>query len=604
MGKIFKTKKFTTFAEAVILVFGLAIVLGGVYWFAPGLRVSASKQMSALEINSDNLNNVTKGAMLPLPSETPSSEVVNKGVIRIAEYAWNGNSGMIVANGGPRTTEGSLMEAAGVNLEIIRQDMVGGLRDMQIKFVEEYSAGTEYPKSDKSAFAVSIMGDGVPFYITTTQKSLDEKFGKGKYHVQNIGAIGLSYGEDKLIGPKIWKDNPQSMKGAVVSSVIGDGDWVVAVNYASANKVPVNPDASTYDPDALNFVPSQDDDYINSVKELIKSQKTGFTVPLKEVKNGKLTGKTVDRKIDGATTWTPGDKMAFDALDGFTDVVSTKDFVNQMATSIIVIKEWALQHEKDVIAILKQTYTATNQIKQYDQWAVKASEAVAKTYNLETPKYWYDLFKGQKGSKNGLDYNIGGTRVFSYADALQYFGITDGNNRYKAVYNQVSSYLTDLNPCGFNETCKDGVVGYEDAVNLYFLKSVSDVDAGKAEKISYAETKTQVMADGQWNINFATGSTAIQGSEKDLQTIYNLLVQAEDTKLRVIGHTDNTGNSNGNVVLSKGRANSVVEYLTNKGISKDRFQEIDGKGDSQPVADNTTSSGKAKNRRVDITLLK
>jgi hypothetical protein len=38
------------------------------------------------------------------------------------------------------------------------------------------------------------------------------------------------------------------------------------------------------------------------------------------------------------------------------------------------------------------------------------------------------------------------------------------------VYDQVSSYLVDLNPCGFNETCKDGVVPYEDAVNLYFLK--------------------------------------------------------------------------------------------------------------------------------------
>jgi hypothetical protein len=62
--------------------------------------------------------------------------------------------------------------------------------------------------------------------------------------------------------------------------------------------------------------------------------------------------------------------------------------------------------------------------------------------------------------------------VFNYADAMQYYGITDGNNRYKAVYDQVSSYLVDLNPCGFNETCKDGVVPYEDAVNLYFLKKL------------------------------------------------------------------------------------------------------------------------------------
>jgi hypothetical protein len=64
---------------------------------------------------------------------------------------------MIVANGGPRTTEGSLMESSNVNLEIVRQDMVGGLRDMQIKFVEEFDSGVAYPKSDKSAFAVSIM---------------------------------------------------------------------------------------------------------------------------------------------------------------------------------------------------------------------------------------------------------------------------------------------------------------------------------------------------------------------------------------------------------------------------------------------------------------
>lgn len=579
--------------------------MGIVYFVSPGLRVEVSKTLGGLELNSENLNNVTAGAKLPLPSSDVSSEVASKGLIRIAEYAWNGNSGMIVANGGPRTTEGSLMEAAGVNLEIVRQDMVGSLRDMQIKFVEEFDGGAAYPKSDKSAVAVSIMGDGVPFYITTTQKSLDEKFGKGKYHVQAIAQYGLSYGEDKLIGPQIWKDNPQSMKGCVISSVIGDGDWVVACNYAFANKIPVNPDPKTYDPSAINFVPSPNDDFIESVKDLIKSQTAGYTVPLKEVKDGKLTGKTVNRKIDGATTWTPGDKMAFDALSGFTDVVSTKDFNNQMATSIIVVKEWALKNEKVVTNMLKGSYIAANQIKQYDSWAVKASEAVCKTYNFETPKYWYDLFKGQKGTKDGLDYNVGGTKVFNYADAMQYFGITDGVNRYKSVYEQISHYLVQLNPMDFNSVCKDGVVPYEDAVNLYFLKSINGIDAGTSDKADYTQTKTTVMANGEWNINFATGSTAIQdNSSADLESIYNLLIQAEDTKLKIVGHTDNTGNSDANLTLSKGRANSVVTYLVNKGIPKERFQLVDGKGDTEPIADNSTVAGKAKNRRVQITLLK
>jgi outer membrane protein OmpA-like peptidoglycan-associated protein len=599
----------TKLTKGLIYLVSISLVLGGVYWFAPGLRVSASKQLKSLELNSDNINNETKGALLPVAKTQVSSKVSSKPLMRIAEYAWNGNAGMIAANGGPRTTEGSLMEASGLNLEIVRLDGCSDLRDMQVNFVGEFAKGTEFPTSEKSAFAVSIMGDGFPFYASTTQKSLDEKFGKGKYHVQNIAAIGMSFGEDKLIGPKIWKDNPQSLKGAVISAVIGDGDWVVATNYASANKININPDPTTYDADAINFVAAPKDDYMEAVKDLIKSQNTGYTIPLKTVKNGKLTGESVNHKIDGAVTWTPGDKLAFDNLSGFTDIVSTKDFMNQMATSIIVVKEWALQHEKQVVAMLKATYTANNQIKLYDQWAVSASEAVQKTYNFETPKYWYDMFKGQKATpaqvaKNGgLDYNIGGSKVLNYADALQYFGITDGKNRYKDVYNQVSTYLTDLNPCGFNETCKDGVVGYEDAVNLYFLKSVSDVDAGKAEKITYTETKTKVLANGQWNINFATGSATIQGSDKDLMAIYNLLSQAEQTKLKIVGHTDNVGKAQANLTLSTSRANSVGDYLVGRGISKDRFQVVEGKGDTQPIGDNKTQAGKAKNRRVEITLL-
>jgi hypothetical protein len=68
-----------------------------------------------------------------------------------------------------------------------------------------------------------------------------------------------------------------------------------------------------HDANAINFVPSQDDDYINSVKELIKSQKTGYTVPLDEVIDGKRTGKRLTIKLM-VQPWTPGDKMAFDAL--------------------------------------------------------------------------------------------------------------------------------------------------------------------------------------------------------------------------------------------------------------------------------------------------
>lgn len=56
--------------------------------------------------------------------------------------------------------------------------------------------------------------------------------------------------------------------------------------------------------------------------------------------------------------------------------------------------------------------------------------------------------------------------------------------------------------------------------------------------------------------------------------------------------------------LSKGRAEAVVAYLKRKGISAERFQVVDGAGDTDPIADNTSKAGQAKNRRVQITLLK
>lgn len=604
MGKILKITKLTTLSELLIVTVGIGAILGGIYFVSPGIKTAVSKQLSGIELNDTDVNNVTNADKIELPSKEVSSEVSSKPLVRIAGYAWNAQSGIIVSNGGPKTTKGSLMEKNGVNLQIIRQDWLSELRNMQMKFIEEFDGGQAFPSSDKSAFAVMIMGDGAPFYISSVQKALNEKYGQDKYHVQVMGAVGMSYGEDKLIGPPSWKSDPKSMKGSVISAVLGDGDWVTTVNYCFANGLKVNPDPSTYDADAVNIYPSENDDYMKSAEELIKSQTTGWTVSLKEVSNGKLTGKTVNRKIDGCATWTPGDKTVFDKLSGFVDIVSTKEFNNQMPTVIIGVKEWATKNPEIVSNILKSALTASNQMKNFEDWKVRASEAVADTYQIENADYWYKMFKGQQASKNGLTYNMGGSKVFNYADAMQYFGMTDGVNRYKSVYNQVSSYLKELNPFNFNENVGNAVA-YEDAVNLFFLKNINDIESTAADKADYSKQSTEIMASGEWKINFSSGSAAIQSnSSKDLEKIYNLLIQAENSKLTIVGHTDNVGNSDSNVQLSKNRAQSVVDYLRKKGIPENRFQLIDGKGANEPIAENATESGKAQNRRVVITFLK
>jgi OOP family OmpA-OmpF porin len=71
--------------------------------------------------------------------------------------------------------------------------------------------------------------------------------------------------------------------------------------------------------------------------------------------------------------------------------------------------------------------------------------------------------------------------------------------------------------------------------------------------------------------------------------------------VRVVGHTDSTGPESYNQQLSLRRATTVRDYLSGKGVDSS-LMSISGMGESSPVADNSTRAGRAKNRRVEVTL--
>ncbi len=70
-------------------------------------------------------------------------------------------------------------------------------------------------------------------------------------------------------------------------------------------------------------------------------------------------------------------------------------------------------------------------------------------------------------------------------------------------------------------------------------------------------------------------------------------------KIQVAGHTDNTGSAAHNMKLSEARARSVMNYLISKGVGPAMLSEK-GYGKNEPVADNKTAEGRAKNRRVGL----
>lgn len=121
-----------------------------------------------------------------------------------------------------------------------------------------------------------------------------------------------------------------------------------------------------------------------------------------------------------------------------------------------------------------------------------------------------------------------------------------------------------------------------------------------------------IMTSEQTNLNdtlagriieFDSGSSNIRAASIGLldevaQRISNLGTKT----VEVIGHTDNEGNPNNNLILSRARAEAVKAYLIQKGIAPERIV-TNGLGDAQPVADNETPEGRTRNRRIEFRIV-
>ncbi len=101
-------------------------------------------------------------------------------------------------------------------------------------------------------------------------------------------------------------------------------------------------------------------------------------------------------------------------------------------------------------------------------------------------------------------------------------------------------------------------------------------------------------------VNFQSGKAILtQASYAILDRVYESLVEWENVKLEIQGHTDNVGSDEVNLKISQARADAVMQYLIQRGISPSRLKAV-GYGKSSPIADNRTAEGRAINRRVEL----
>lgn len=176
--------------------------------------------------------------------------------------------------------------------------------------------------------------------------------------------------------------------------------------------------------------------------------------------------------------------------------------------------------------------------------------------------------------KNRLRMYVNGSKVWDLPNAFQ-----------EETYNSIVFYIS----------------GYHEKSDKYYISNLRLAEAG-------ADTRHKLIETGTFTTNeilFDTNKATIKSSSTSvLNDLGNALKENAQVKIAIIGHTDSDGKETENQKLSEQRAESVKKYLiSNFEIDTSRMI-TSGKGESKPIAENTSEEGKKQNRRVEFNTIK
>ena len=292
------------------------------------------------------------------------------------------------------------------------------------------------------------------------------------------------------------------------------------------------------------------------------------------------------KQVDAAVTWEPDLSAAVTARGDEAHVlVSTTAATNIIADTLCARQDLIDRSPDTVRDFIHGWFDGIEMIKS-DPNAAYA--VVAKALKLDT-----DTVSGM----------LSGLKLTPYADNAQFYGLSGGKAHYETLFDTA-----------FVIWRKKGLVTRpveaRDWADTRFLSALAAYyPQQKVEEQRIAtkapSSKDRAIINKQIQIHFTPGSDEIMaGSNFILDALGETMTSFGNTYLRVEGNTDATGSPTSNMTLSERRALAVKNYVLKNfpNIPPQRFQTI-GRGSTQPVAPNTTETGRQLNRRTDIKVV-
>ena len=299
-------------------------------------------------------------------------------------------------------------------------------------------------------------------------------------------------------------------------------------------------------------------------------------------------------RVDAAVVWSPDDESCVRDVAGAKVLENTRTASNIIADVFFAKKEYINNNKEKLEKLFEGWMKGAAELNGSEANKKKAAKILAEGLNIP------------EGDALGAMNNV---RLCTYGDNVNFFNLEGG---YKGVtgevlYSKMSTVYNSLNFAPDNVP-NWRLVNYPGLVKSTKLSGAQHAAEG-AKTFTAPTTKAKTapaLSTKQVRINYRTGEFQLDENAKYIidKEFTDIAKMFANARIRIEGNTDNVGSVSSNKALSLKRAQSVADYLSDEyKMPQNRFVIV-GNGPDNPVADNGTAKGKAKNRRTEFKLIR